>query len=270
LTAAKTAALRHAAFRARSPRALLGRVEAIEASDLGWIEEQFGHGPAYRFHDPHGHLIELYSETLWYEAPEDLRLALKNQAQRYPGCGVNVRRLDHFNLAVDIRANREFFQSALGFRLTEQIGLESGEEAGMWLTSTHKSSDFVYTKEAHGVYTKEAHGMRCAFTTSRTRSTHAKTCVRCSRPSSSMCSSRATIALRSRTLARGWCSRPTGSRSAGPRAGLGLKTIETFHMHGTPAPGAGPIRERGRGAGRTFRERHRVVTLHPTSRTENR
>jgi catechol 2,3-dioxygenase len=67
-------------------------------------------------------------------APEDLPLALRNQAQRYPGRGVNVRRLDHFNLAVDIRANREFFQSALGFRLTEQIVLESGEEAGMWLT----------------------------------------------------------------------------------------------------------------------------------------
>ena len=62
------------------------------------------------------------------------------------------RRLDHFNcLAVDIKANREFFQSYLGFRLTEQIVLDTGEEAGMWLTATNKSYDFAYTKEAHGV-----------------------------------------------------------------------------------------------------------------------
>ena len=111
-----------------------------------------GHGPAYRFHDPDGHVIELYYETQWYEAPQALRPALKNQAQRFPARGVNVRRLDHFNcLAVDVRANREFFQEYLGFRLTEQIVLDSGEEAGMWLTATNKSYDFAYTKEAHGV-----------------------------------------------------------------------------------------------------------------------
>ena len=65
---------------------------------------------------------------------------------------MNVRRLDHFNcLAVDIRANREFFERYLGFRLTEQIVLNDGTEAGMWLTCTNKSYDFAYTREAHGV-----------------------------------------------------------------------------------------------------------------------
>ena len=154
LTAARTPALGHAAFRARSPQALDRRVNAIESSGagIGWVEDDFGHGPGYRFHDPDGHVIELYYETEWYQAPENLRPALKNQAQRYPARGASVRRLDHFNcLAVDIRANREFFQNTLGFRLTEQILLDSGEEAGMWLTATNKSYDFAYTKEAHGV-----------------------------------------------------------------------------------------------------------------------
>jgi catechol 2,3-dioxygenase len=42
-----------------------------------------------------------------------------------------VRRIDHFNgLAVDIKANREFFQNYLGFMLTEQIVLDDGTEAG--------------------------------------------------------------------------------------------------------------------------------------------
>jgi catechol 2,3-dioxygenase len=154
LTDSHTSGLGHAAFRARSPQALQRRVKAIEGSGagIGWRDGELGHGPAYRFHDPDGHVIEIYYETEWYEAPDALRPALKNQAQRYPACGVNVRRLDHFNcLAVDIRANREFFENYLGFRLTEQIVLDSGEEAGMWLTATKKSYDFAYTKEAHGV-----------------------------------------------------------------------------------------------------------------------
>jgi catechol 2,3-dioxygenase len=111
-----------------------------------------GHGPAYQFRDPDGHLIKLYYETEWYEAPPELRPALKSQAQRFPARGVNVRRLDHFNcLATDVKANREFFEHYLGFRLAEQIVLNDGTGAGMWLTCTNKSYDFAYTREAHGV-----------------------------------------------------------------------------------------------------------------------
>lgn len=153
LTGSHTSGLGHAAFRARSPQALARRVAALEQSGLaeGWHEE-LGHGPAFRFRDPDGHMLELYYETEWYEAPPALRPALKNQAQRFPARGVSVRRLDHFNgLAADVRANREFFEQYLGFRLTEQIVLDDGTEAGMWLTATNKSYDFAYTREAHGV-----------------------------------------------------------------------------------------------------------------------
>ncbi len=44
---------------------------------------------------PDGHVIELYYETEWYEPPPELKPALKNQAQRFPARGCNVRRLDH-------------------------------------------------------------------------------------------------------------------------------------------------------------------------------
>ena len=154
LTGSHTSGLGHAAFRARSPQALQRRVAALERSGraVGWHDGELGHGPAFRFHDPDGHLLEIYYETEWYAAPDALRPSLKNQAQRFPARGVNVRRLDHFNcLAVDIRANREFFEQSLGFRLTEQIVLDDGTEAGMWLTCTNKSYDLAYTREAHGV-----------------------------------------------------------------------------------------------------------------------
>lgn len=154
LTASTTSGLGHAAFRTRSPQALERRVAALRADGAEVWEERdsLGHGPAFRFRDPDGHVFELYYETEWYAPPQDRRPSLKNQAERYPARGVNVRRLDHFNcLAVDVRACREFFERNLGLRCTERIELDSGEEAGMWLASNNKSYDFAFTKEAHGV-----------------------------------------------------------------------------------------------------------------------
>lgn len=153
LTAARHSGMGHMAFRVRSPQALERRAAALRAGghDVSWHDGDLGHGRALCFRDPDGHLIELYYETEWYEAPPELRPALKNQAQRFPGRGVNVRRLDHINcLAADIKANREFFEQCLGMRLTEQIVLDTGVEAGMWFTCTNKSYDIAYSRESNG------------------------------------------------------------------------------------------------------------------------
>jgi catechol 2,3-dioxygenase len=153
LTGSAASGLGHVGFRTRSPQALERRAAALAESGLGigWIDGDVGHGRAYRCHDPDGHVIELYYDTEWYEAPPEATPYLKNQAQRFPAHGVNVRRLDHFNcLAADIKANREFFAGYLGCRLTEQIVLDSGVEAGMWMTCTNKSYDFAYSREANG------------------------------------------------------------------------------------------------------------------------
>ena len=154
LTAAPSSGLGHAAFRTRSAQALDRRLAALRAEgcEPEEVRGSFGHGPAWRFRDPDGHPFELYWETEWYAAPPDRRPSLKNQAERYPARGVNVRRIDHFNcLAVDVRACREFLQRTLGLRRTERIELDSGEEAGMWLACNNKSYDPAFTKEAHGV-----------------------------------------------------------------------------------------------------------------------
>ncbi|HYU23456.1 MAG TPA: VOC family protein, partial [Candidatus Dormibacteraeota bacterium] len=153
LTASKTSGMGHMAFRARSQQALERRVSALKGSgyDVGWTDGDLGHGPAFVCNDPDGHRVELYYETEWYEAPPELRPALKNQAQRFPARGINVRRLDHLNcLAVDIKANRIFFENYLGCRLTEQIVMNDGSEAGMWFTVSNKSYDFAYTRDHTG------------------------------------------------------------------------------------------------------------------------
>jgi len=153
LTASKTSGLEHMALRARSPQALERRVAALKGSgfEIGWADGDMGQGPAFRCRDPDGHIVELYYETEWYQAPPDQKPALKNQAQRFPARGVNVRRLDHLNcLAVDIKANRIFFEKYLGCRLTEQIVLDDGTEAAMWMTMCNKSYDFAYTRDHFG------------------------------------------------------------------------------------------------------------------------
>src|SRR6185436_2244105 len=107
VTASKTNGIVHTAFRTRSKEALERRVAALKGTEfhVGWNDGDLGHGPAYQCKDPDGHLIELYYETEWYQAPPELKPALKNQAQKYPARGMSVRRLDHLNcLAVDIRA----------------------------------------------------------------------------------------------------------------------------------------------------------------------
>ena len=233
LTASRSSGLGHAAFRARSPQALERRVAALRAAgrEVASHGGELGHGTGWRFRDPDGHVFELYYETEWYEAPPGLRPALKNQAQRFPARGVNVRRLDHFNcLAVDVRACREFFQKTLGLRCTERIELDSGEEAGMWLTAANKSYDFAFTKEAHGIGGRFHHvtfaldsreAVLCRRPTSSWRtgssSRRGRTSTLCNRPSSFTSTSRAATGSRSPTPAPGWCWRRTGSRSPGPR-----------------------------------------------------
>ena len=153
LTASNTSGMGATALRASSEDALERRVVAVEERGLGigWVDGDAAIGPTYQCTDPDGHLYELYWETDRYDPPEHLRPALKNQAQAYPGYGVAVRRLDHLNyLARDAEANGSFVRDLLGGRVTEQIRLDTGEIAGQWLAFEQKSYDLVYTKDRTG------------------------------------------------------------------------------------------------------------------------
>jgi len=153
LTESEKPGLGHYAFRAASPQALQRRVAALENSGRGkgWRENNVGHGPAYCFTDPDDHNLEIYYETKWYEPPEELRPALKNQASRFPDRGVGLRRIDHVNLlAADVRATRQFLQEFLGFRLTEQIIFDDGSEKAAWVTVTNKTYDIAIAEDWSG------------------------------------------------------------------------------------------------------------------------
>ncbi|HEX9086406.1 MAG TPA: VOC family protein [Arthrobacter sp.] len=149
LTESADAGVGRTSFRATSQEALERRVAAIEATGLGvgWVDGEVGTGPAYAFRDPDGHDLAIYYETERYVATDD-KPALKNQASAFPGRGVNARRLDHINfLARDVVANGEFVAKALRGRESERIKLDDGGYAAWWFHFNNKSYDLVYSDD---------------------------------------------------------------------------------------------------------------------------
>jgi catechol 2,3-dioxygenase len=153
LTAHSTTGVGHIGYRVSSPEALARRVAVIEASGYkvhGWTGGDLGHGPAFRFEDPFGHVFELYWETNRYVPDAADRPALKNMASRFHAQGVSPRRIDHLNLlAEDVTVFRDFMQTCLGARVTEQIKLDNGRLGGCWFTINNKTYDLACTEE-HG------------------------------------------------------------------------------------------------------------------------
>lgn len=156
LTASPQPGMRHYAWRTRSTHALARRVAAIEKTPyaIGWNEGDLGHGPAYEFRSPDGHLTEIYFETEKYRAGLHDQSALKNTASRFPGRGINVRRIDHLNLfAADIPAFRDFQLETLGGILTETIvdDLEHMNPRAVWFMVNSKSYDLAVTLDYLGL-----------------------------------------------------------------------------------------------------------------------
>jgi len=156
LTAHKHAGMRHFAWRARSEQALQRRVDAIQKTGLGigWHDGDLGHGRTYRFNTPDGHTAEVYFDSHKYKPSQKETSALKNTASRFPGRGINVRRIDHLNLfAKDVRAFRDFHLQNLGGVLTETIvdNTTDMNPKAVWFAVNSKSYDLAVTEDHTGL-----------------------------------------------------------------------------------------------------------------------
>jgi catechol 2,3-dioxygenase len=152
LTGHSTSGLGHLGLRVRDAATLQQLVAHLAEHGVTgqWTEDE-GHGPAYRVATPDGHAIELYWETERFKATPEISTAFKSQPQRYVPRGIAPRRLDHINLlAHEVTPTRQFFHEHLGLRLTEQIILDDGTEAGAWLSATNKSYDVAITHDRTG------------------------------------------------------------------------------------------------------------------------
>ena len=153
LTASDTNGVGRTLYRATSPEALDRRVAAVEASGLGhgWREPEVGVGRSYEFEDPDGHVMGLYYDTEQYVPDDQDRPALKNQASAFPGKGVNARRMDHINyLTSDVDAAGEFWRDVMCARESERVRLDNGHLGAVWFRFHQKSYDVVYSDDWSG------------------------------------------------------------------------------------------------------------------------
>ena len=243
-------------LRAASPDSLDQAVRELEALGLGdgWDDTEELLGPTFHFRDIDGHPFGIYWETSRWVADDSRRPALKNQASRFPGRGANVRRIDHVNyLAVDAALACLPFESALGARPTEQIRLDSGAVSARWLTFTNKTYDLVYTSDWTGTPGRLHH---VAFATD-TREDILRACdvfldngvfietgphkhaiqqtffLYVWEPGGhriELCNSGARMTLAPDSDVITWTEAERRKGQA-----WGLKTIDSFHTHGTPA-----------------------------------
>lgn len=161
LTRHHTTGVGHIGYRAASAQALADQVAVIEASGFkthGWVEGDLSHGRAYRFEDPFGHVFEIYWDTVRYAPGAGDRPALKNMASRYTAQGAAPRRIDHLNLlGSDVAEFRRFMETCLGSRVTEMILLDNGRTGGCWFTVNNKTYDLACTEDHGGGHARLHH-----------------------------------------------------------------------------------------------------------------
>jgi catechol 2,3-dioxygenase len=242
-------------LRTSGEAALHRRVADLEA--LGhkgeWVVGECGKGSSYSVKDPDGHVLNFYWESEPFVASGDFVPSLKNQASAFPGRGANVRRLDHVNyLASDVEANLAFMKEALGGRVSEQIVLPDGKIAAAWFTFTDKNYDLVYTSD----WTQEKGRLHHIAFATDTREDILRSCdvflenkifietgphkhaiqqtffLYVYEPGGNrieLCNSGARLLLSPDAPTVSWTLEERKKGQA-----WGLKTIESFHTHGTP------------------------------------
>ena len=248
-------------LRAASPQGVGRLAAAIDAAGLGRgvVTDVHNLGEVYLFRDPDGHEMGLYWDVEWYQSDAADRPALKNQAAAYPGRGANLRRLDHVNyLTADVPATSAFLRDVLGARCTEQIVKDDGSPQAIWYSVGNKTYDLVYTEDWTGTSGRLHH---VAFATD-TREEILRAADVCLDAGVHIETGPHKHAIQQTFFLYVW--EPGGNRieicNAGARLILapdwktiswnreerakgqawGLKTIDTFHTHGTPVVPATP------------------------------
>ena len=138
ITEAPEPGVGHIGWRTRSPEALARRIDALDQAGVAgaWLDDERGHGAAYRFALPSAQELELFWDVDYFDVPTDQKSGLLNRPQRRPARGIPVRRIDHVGItAPDVSANRAFFEDVLGFRTREFITTDDGAVTiGAWMS----------------------------------------------------------------------------------------------------------------------------------------
>ena len=153
--------LGHVGWRTDSAEALIEAARLLEATKLGegWIDGDQGHGRAYRFRSPDGHLNEVFWEVERWQAPPELKSTLRDRPQKSTGLVAAGRWLNHLNLSTSqVRDCREFYQQHLGFCYHGSAFLDGTDtELIAFLAVTVLDHDLAFTLNAAGAHGRLNH-----------------------------------------------------------------------------------------------------------------
>jgi len=146
LTEGPAPALGHIGWRAAGPYELEVAVERLETggAGVGWYTETPGHGAAFRFRNPGGHLQEIFWETERFQPPAELAPNYPNRPQRYAPRGIAARTLDHVTVtSANIMDNFHWYRDTLGFRFMEWTVLDEHPDMPIFgmLTTCERAHD---------------------------------------------------------------------------------------------------------------------------------
>jgi catechol 2,3-dioxygenase len=146
LTEADAPGMGHAAWRAEGPEELEAAVRRLEPAGLGegWREDGPGHGPAYRYRGPGGHVHEIFWEVERWSAPPELRSPFPNRPQRFEPRGVAARQLDHVTVMTsDPVGDAAWYRDTLGYRFMEWTVLNEQSDLAVFamVTTNEKGHD---------------------------------------------------------------------------------------------------------------------------------
>jgi catechol 2,3-dioxygenase len=155
LTEGPVPMIRHIGWRTEGPDELAILVKRLEAAGvgIGWQEPVPGHGPAYRFESPGGHLHEVFWEAERYVPPPELASVWPNRPQRYITRGIGARRIDHVTVNTqDVIRDAEWCQAVLGMRFMEFAKLDGTDLAvTAFVSNTPMSHDFGLVHDNRGI-----------------------------------------------------------------------------------------------------------------------
>jgi catechol 2,3-dioxygenase len=122
LTEGAETGLGHIGWRAASEQALDEAVARLSAAGVaeGWNEDAVGHGRAFRYRGPGGHLHELFWEVERFVPPAGMESPFPNRPQRYVPRGAAVRCIDHVTVTTgDPDRDAKWYRDTLGHRYME-------------------------------------------------------------------------------------------------------------------------------------------------------
>lgn len=151
ITQSEKPGLGHIGWRADSPEALEEAVAYLESigAGIGWEEPDLGHGKAYRFTSPEGHMHEVFWEVDWLRETGDRKSIYADRYASNPLRGANPRRIDHVTYMVSKGAYpaEKNFWTKLGLKNPDEIRIDDDipPVGGLWTTANLSHDIAIFT-----------------------------------------------------------------------------------------------------------------------------